>query len=244
MKFKTCCLVVLLAIIALQLNGPRKTKAETRPLQCVAGRTAAPVGFWNWPSNSKVSVYLRQPDFSSDYAEAVRIAVENWNATAATNGSNVTFAFKGLTNEGRTGHGDMTIIRGEVFNKKERHLGLLEAHSLKNDQLIDYAVVLIDHRVRTPAVLTNVVTHEIGHTLGLLDCYHCEQMSTAMGLMKSANESNGIDGPTACDLVSVATAYRELAARVKPSPKPIIIKTTEDEGEEPEAEDTPIVRRP
>jgi hypothetical protein len=42
-------------------------------------------------------------------------------------------------------------------------------------------------------VLTNVVAHEIGHSLGLMDCHHCQSGTTAMGLMKSAEESNGIE---------------------------------------------------
>jgi hypothetical protein len=139
------------------------------------------------------------------------------------------------------GQGEMTIIRGDIYDKKIKHLALLQAHSLRNDQVIDYAVVVVDQRVKNPEVLTNVIAHEIGHSLGLLDCYGCSRKSTAMGLMKSGEEPNGIEGPTTCDKLSVLTAYHELALHVNRAPN---AKPVEDEGEEPEADDAPIVRPP
>ena len=112
----------------------------------------------------------------------------------------------------------------------------LEAHSLRSDQLIDWAEILVDPRVKDGKVLTNVVAHEIGHSLGLLDCYHCQSGTTAMGLIKSAEESNGIEGPTSCDRSAVLAAYQQLKhhagrrhyrkPRVKDDPKdntPIVL---------------------
>jgi hypothetical protein len=171
--------------------------------------------------------------------------VQNWDESALENGSNVHFTVRGLTHETKTAAGDMTLIRGAVFGKNLRHLAELQAHSLKVDRLIDYAVVLVDPRVKNPEVLTNVVAHEIGHTLGLLDCYDCNSKSTAMGMMKSAGESNGIEGPTPCDKEAVVSGYRDLfvrgaaAAAIARLRKPVV-----DEGEVPEADDTPIVDQP
>lgn len=220
------------------------TSAGSKPLSapCVVGHTAAPVGFWTWPAKSVVSVYLREPDFSRDYSAAVSVALKNWDAVAGENGSNVHFIFRGLTTETKTARGEATIIRGDVFSKKEKHLALLKAHSLKGDQLIDYALIVVDFRVSNPEVLTNVMAHEIGHSLGLLDCYQCSSHSTAMGMMKTATEPNGIDGPTPCDIIAVQTAYRELAVRIRQAPEPFIKPV--DDGEEPQADDTPIVKPP
>ncbi len=186
---------------------PKAVKAKNASAPCVPGSTAAPIGFWTWPAKMRVNVYLRQPDFSEADALAVKIAVENWDATAAENGSNVRFNFHGLTKETKRAPGDLTLIRGAIYDKKIRHLGLLEAHSLHSDQLIDFALIIIDLRVKDTRVLTNVMAHEIGHSLGLLDCYRCHSGSTAMGMMKSADESNGIEGPTACDKNAVQAAY-------------------------------------
>lgn len=240
MRLKLLVPSLMLIVAASPLNYPKALTSKTVPAACVVGRTAAPTGFWTWPANSHVNIYLREPDFSAAYVSAVSIAVENWDAAAVETGSNVHFSFHGLTHETKTAHGDLTIIRGNVYDKKIRHLALLEAHSLRGNQLIDYALVIVDLRVKNPEVLTNVMAHELGHTLGLLDCYECNRKTTAMGLLKTETD-NGIAGPTACDKLAVVAAYRELALHVRPAPAP---QLPVDEGEEPEADDTPVVRKP
>jgi hypothetical protein len=237
---------ILLSIVATPgLDVPGAANSDPALGRCIVGRSAAPIGFWTWPANSHVNIYLREPDFSASYVAAVGLAVQNWDAAGAENGSNVHFTFHGLTRETRTTHGDMTITRGDVYDKKIKHLALLEAHSLRSDQLIDYALVVVDFRVTNPAVLTNVMAHELGHSLGLLDCYGCQSKTTAMGLMKTANEANGIDGPTACDKIEVQAAYRELARHVRPAPAALTLnKPPSDPGEEPEADDAPIIKPP
>jgi hypothetical protein len=181
---------------------------NSRPAACVVGRNSPPTGFWTWPANTHVSIYLREPDFSSGDVAAVRLAVANWDATATETGSHVRFDFQGLTREIRNAQGEITIVRQVVFDKKQRHRAWLEAHSRQQDQFIDYALILVDPSVRNPAMLTNVVAHEIGHSLGLLDCDKCDGRSTAMGLLKASDESNGIEGPTFCDRQEVTAAYR------------------------------------
>jgi len=126
-----------------------------------------------------------------------------------------------------------------VYKKKHRHLALLEAHSLRNDQLIDFALIIVDSQVKDRNVLTNVMAHELGHSLGLLDCYGCHGRTTAMGLLRSADESNGIEGPTACDKKAVLAAYQELKLHVGSAPL-ALNGSLVDEGEEPEDDDTPV----
>jgi hypothetical protein len=66
-----------------------------------------------------------------------------------------------------------------------------------------------------------------------------------MGLLRTASEANGIEGPTPCDTSAVSAAYSALALHVGPAPSALRLKTTAlDEGEEPEADDTPVVRPP
>lgn len=247
MTLKSLAASFTLVIVAAHF-GYSKTIVSDGPIApCVVGRTAAPTGFWTWPINSQVNIYLREPDFSEEYVSAVRVAVENWDTAAVENGSHVHFIFHGLTRETKTGHGDLTIIRGDVYGKKDKHLALLEAHSLRNDQLIDYALVFVDLRVTNPEVLTNVMAHELGHSLGLLDCYECARKSSAMGLLKTGNEPNGIQGPTFCDQNAVLSVYHELTLHhIGPAPTTSTLdkKKAPDPGEEPEADDTPVVRRP
>jgi hypothetical protein len=209
---------------------------------CVAGRSAAPVGFWTWPSNTRVNIYLREPDFSAAEVPAVRIAVANWDLAGRANGSNVQFTFHGLTRETRTAGADLTIVRGNIYDPKVRHLALLEAHSLRDDQLIDYALVIVDVTVDNNEVLTNVIAHELGHSLGLLDCHKCKGQSTAMGLLKTAHDPNGIDGPTVCDTNAVRLAYHELKQHARPAPQVLAqARAKPNSGSEPEVDLTPIV---
>jgi hypothetical protein len=248
MKIKALLLLIIAVSLSHQfqaVDARTVENGETTGSRCVVGRTAPSFGFWTWPANSQVNIYLRTPDFSAADVSAVKVSVGNWDGSALENGSHVRFTVRGLTGEMKTGTGDMTLIRGDVYDNKVRHYALLQAHSLKEDQLIDYALVIIDFSVKNADVLTNVMAHELGHSLGLLDCYKCNSKSTAMGLMKAGGESNGIEGPTACDKAGVLAAYRELRMRVGPAPTALSFnKRVEDEGEEPEADDTPVVRRP
>lgn len=217
MYLRILTLALLLVSFTPSVNNPKASAKENlagrSAALCVVGRTAPPTGFWTWPANTRVTIYLREPDFSETDLAAVRLAVSNWDATALETGTNVRFVFVGLTRETRTAQNEMTIIRQAVFNKQQRHRALLEAHSLRQDLFIDYALILVDPSVRNSGLLTNVVAHEIGHSLGLLDCYECDSRSTAMGLLKAGDESNGIEGPTPCDRHEVKAVYLGLRPR-------------------------------
>jgi len=193
-------------------NTGEARRVKTGP--CVVGRTAPPVGFWTWPRGTQVKVYLREPEFSGADISAVKLALASWDASATENGSNVRFSFHGLTREIRHARREITIVRGSIYNEKQRHRAHLEAHSINGDRFIDYALIIVDHSVQDAGLLTNVIAHEIGHTLGLLDCPRCSNRSSAMGLLKPGNESNGIEGPTACDTGEVMGVYRALKPRL------------------------------
>jgi len=117
---------------------------------------------------------------------------------------------------------EVTIIRSVVSDKNSRQRAILEAHSRQRDQFIDYALILVDPSVKNPATLTNVIAHELGHSLGLMDCYKCEGQSTAMVLLKRGDESNGIEGPTSCDTTKVSAAYAGLRPRNSAAPSLVV----------------------
>ena len=85
--------------------------------------------------------------------------------------------------------------------------------------------------------LTNAVAHELGHSFGLLDCYSCKDKTTVMNQFKNVNTSNHMNGPTACDVAQVKSAYRAHANHA--AQKKIVV----EEGAEPVDDDTPIVLR-
>lgn len=241
MRTKLFVISVVLIVAALYLDHAKTVVAQTTT-PCIVGHTSPSTGFWTWPVNSLVNIYLRDPDFSDDYVSAVRIAVQNWDAAALETGSNVHFIFHGLTAATKTAQGDLTIIRGDVYDNK-RHLAFLQAHSLLSNRLIDYALVIVDVRVKNPEVLTNIMAHELGHSLGLMDCYQCSRKSTAMSLLKTGTEPNGIEGPTACDKLAVVAAYRELALH-DTATAVSFRKPSVSEGELPEAVVMPAVKSP
>lgn len=218
-----------------------------RAAECKVGLTAPAIGSWTWPDGSQVEVYIRTPDFDDDEISSLLIAVQNWDASSGENGSGVHFLYRGTVAEAKTCDNCLTILRGAVADK--HHGAELHAFSRRKDQVIDYAWIVIGPDYKNPKILTSIAAHEIGHSLGLLDCYSCKQKSTAMNYFNSkaklfqlgsSEKSNGITGPTVCDAAQVKDAYRALRLWVRPSPT-LMSNTPTDEGEEPEEDDTPIV---
>jgi len=216
------------------------TTAQTQtPPQCKVGVRAPAIGFWTWAPGAHVKVYIRIPDFTSAETPYLLAPLQTWDAGHEQSGSGVRFEYQGTALEPMICVNCLTIQRGRVF-ARTRHTIELHAVSLQNTQVINYASIVIDPVVTNLEALTKEVAHELGHSLGLLDCYTCQQRSTVMNQFKTVNAINNMEGPTACDLAQVEAAYRELKIHPRPSPTAL---TRADEGEEPVDDDTPIVTR-
>jgi len=80
LRVPTLALLIIVTCLPLSnLASARNNKiaaanSVTKP--CVDGRTAPTVGFWTWPANTEVNIYLRQPDFSASDVAFVQTAVE------------------------------------------------------------------------------------------------------------------------------------------------------------------------
>jgi hypothetical protein len=214
------------------------SKPEKPAAPCRIGEQAPPIGFWTWPHNARVKVYVRALDFTPKQIPYLVAALKNWNAVSDLTGSGVKFDFRGETNETLNCESCITIIRGHVFDTKRHHVTELRAFSIKRNQIITYAVIVVDPLLTEPKVLTEALAHELGHNLGLLDCYECKRKTTLMGKFKEINVPNNLAEPTPCDITQVKEAYQELRVRVRPSPK---MGLAEDEGEEPVDDDTPVI---
>jgi len=236
-KLRLISAVLLILTAAPAINfGVTKTEQTVAP--CRIGEQAAPIGFWTWPQGTRVKVYVRSADFSARQVPYLVSALKNWNDVSDATTSGVTFEYVGETGQTLDCVNCVTITRGQVFDGKRRHLTELHAYSVKHNQLITYAVIVVDERLTDSKSLTEAIAHELGHNLGLLDCYQCRKKSTLMGKFKDINVPNNLAQPTACDIAQVKQAYAELKVRVRSSPK---MGLSEDEGEEPVDDDTPVI---
>ena len=238
MKSKVILLLIVLALFAGRRGQAEDTRTSNPAPVCRVGQQAPAIGFWTWSANSRVKVYIRLVDFKADQLPALFSAMDSWNLVSEQTASGVKFEYQGDTATELTCTGCMTIIRGTVFDKAKRHLTELKAYSAHHDQLISYATIIVDQSLTNPEAILNALVHELGHNLGLLDCYSCKEKSTVMNQLKGVNRSNGMEGPTGCDIAQVRRAYEELKVRVRPSPPN---RNQIDEGEEPVDDDTPVI---
>ena len=226
--------LLLLNAAAIQ---PARAQKETSLSPCQIGRNAAGIGFWTWPTGALVKVYLRTGAFRPEEIPYLLAPLNNWNITSELTGSGVKFEYSGITAEELTCENCMTVMRGRLFDTMKRHVTETQVYSVHRNQIITYASIVIDPSLTNPKALSNAVAHELGHNLGLLDCYKCKSNSTLMVGFKALNVPNELEAPTSCDIAQVKQAYAELKVHVRPSP--VIAKM--DEGEEPVDDDTPIV---
>ena len=226
----TVALMLFLAVIA---------PVVSQSSSCKVGVQAAPVGFWSWATASRVTVYVVQEDFIENELPFLLAPLSAWNAVSESTGSKVKFEYKGTTAAPRYCQNCLTIKRGHVFDKSQRHLTELRAYSVAGNRIITWGTIVIDPLLTNPKALTNAVAHELGHSFGLLDCYDCERNSTVMGKFKDINVSNEIVGPSGCDVAQVKATYITLATQPQRGRqlKPIVV----DEGEEPVEDNTPVV---
>ena len=231
----TILLLILTTAYAQQVFG-----------QCKVGKDAPPYGFWSWAPQSRIKVYILSADFrDSDLAFLLK-PIQNWNAVMEQTGSGVRFEYVGPTSAPLYCENCLTILRGEVYDNVKRHATELKTYSAHHDRIMSWAHIVVDPKVTNKEALTNAIAHELGHNLGLLDCYSCKPKSTVMNKFKTINVPNEMDAPTACDVAQVRTGYSEVrsslkkvAVRGKQSAK----QSEVEDGEEPVDDDTPIVIR-
>jgi len=237
MLIKRLLCVLLLSLFLGFGSAATNSHSSEVALPCRVGQQAPAIGFWTWAANTHVKVYTRNSDFNADQMSYLMAALAKWNDVSEQTRAGVRFEYQGNTTEELQCEKCLTIMRGVVFDKSQRHVTQLNAFSLHHDQLISYATIIVDRKLTNAKALLKALAHELGHNLGLLDCYTCKQKSTVMNQFKVINKADDMGGPTPCDIAQVKEAYRELKIHVRPSPA----HRDFDDGEDPVDDDTPIV---
>jgi predicted Zn-dependent protease len=173
------------------------------PKQCQPGKTSPAALGWRLRANKPVKVYYLKGSFSATEADALSRAVNNWNTALEEIDSPVIFVNSGeleaVSVEGAT----VTVVRG-VPRGKER-VGEIRFFTKPNGSV--RMTVIVSPTVTDLSALTSLMTHELGHAMGLADCYECRRGTTAMSAFKGKNKGNDVYEPSACDKYVVATGY-------------------------------------
>jgi hypothetical protein len=199
--FLVSCLSLLLLAKPISTTANASGGAVTMPKQCQPGKTSPEAMGWRWRANTTVRINYLKDNFNVAEVEALSRAVNNWNNALREIDSQVLFIIdgEGVTHDGAS----ITVMRG-IPRGKER-VGEIRFHSMSNGRV--RLVVIINPVVTDLSALTSLMTHELGHSLGLADCYECRRGTTAMAAFKSNNKGNDVYEPSACDKYVVAAGY-------------------------------------
>lgn len=166
-----------------------------------------------WADNTRVTVYATRNTFSQAELAAIKHAIDNWNDAMESINLDVRFGFAGESAAARTDSDTISVNRGATF-QNQRHLAELFPILNSSGQLTS-AMITIDQGVTDLDVMASVITHELGHSLGMEDCPKCRRGTTIMALYRGQNRGNQTVGPTFCDRAVVARGYQQFSTQTK-----------------------------
>jgi uncharacterized repeat protein (TIGR01451 family) len=148
-----------------------------------------------WEKGTTHNVYI---DWRFDYLPGARGAIKNafegWQAANEANGSGVKFAFD--SSQPAT----YNVIWAQNLGGPQGTTGGNHNGSNRTS-----AYTLIDSRVINPTAMSQLMLHEIGHTLGLDHCSNCN--SVMKSPVSHYNDTSRPNSPTSCDNEAVSLLY-------------------------------------
>jgi hypothetical protein len=198
-------LLLWLCLLFSTVASAQQLVTDVTVKPCLTNTNSAEGTSWRWPGNSRVTVYTLRNEFAPSELTSIGRAIDNWNAALTRINVNVQFAFGGEREKIQNDEGNLTINRGSTY-RNHRHLAEIYP-VLKSATELSGALITIDAGVSDYATLTSVVTHEIGHSLGMDDCPKCHRGTTIMALYRGRNKTNDTDSPSPCDRSVVSRGY-------------------------------------
>jgi hypothetical protein len=193
-----------------RVSGSRD--AAEMPKQCRQGKTSTETLGWRWKPNTRVRLYYLKNNFGGAEVESLSRAVYNWDKALREIDSHITFAIGGERSGVSEDDASITVMRG--IPKGKDRLGEIKFYSMSNG--VNRMLVIINPVVTDLNALTSLMAHEIGHSLGLADCYGCRRGTTTMAAFKDDNKGNDVYEPSECDKYVVATGYaNEVSAQAR-----------------------------
>jgi hypothetical protein len=173
------------------------------PKQCQLGKTSPASFAVRWKPDATVNVYFLKNSFTDAEIAALSRSVKNWNNALSEMDARVLFRLAGESESVVKESASVTLLRG--IPRGAERLGEIRFHLMpKNSLRVD---VTISPAVTDLNALTSLLTHELGHSLGLADCYECRRGTTAMSAFRGSNKGNDVYEPSACDKYVVAAGY-------------------------------------
>jgi predicted Zn-dependent protease len=173
------------------------------PKQCKPGKTSTEALGWRWKPDTRVRIYYLKNNFSAAETEAFSRAVNNWNKALREIDSRVVFTIEGERASVVEDNASVTVMRG--IPKGKDRVGQLRFYTMSNGVM--RAAMILSPSVTDPNALTSLMIHELGHSLGLADCYECKRGTTAMSAFKGENKGNDVYEPSECDKYVVAAGF-------------------------------------
>ena len=205
------CLSCMLGAKPISDSGSEATRARSvfaagMPKQCQPGKTSPEGLGWRWKPGTSVRIDYLKDNFTQAEKEAFSRAINNWNYALEQTGAHVVF-IPGDEAEGVVINSASIIVARGIPRGRER-VGEIRFHSIANGMV--RLTMTVSPVVTDLSALTSLMTHELGHSLGLGDCYECRRGTTAMAAFKGKNKGNEVFEPSECDKYVVASAYAGL----------------------------------
>lgn len=212
------CLLLVSCLSLVLWTGPTITTAAaakaidttsgggavaTLPKQCRPGKTSTEALGWRWKPETRVRIYYLKHNFSEQETAVFSRAVNNWNKALKEIDSRIVFTIEGERESVVEDNATVTVLRG--IPKGKDQVGQLKVYSMSNGVM--RATMILSPSVTDLNALTSLMIHELGHSLGLADCYECKRGTTAMSAFKDNNKGNDVYEPSECDKYVVAAGF-------------------------------------